>query len=67
MKWVLILAMWNTNPPQDSFKFVTKPYATQTQCEDAIQSAYALAFNNGIQAQAICISEAQLGLIKNFY
>ena len=67
MKWLLIMAMWNTNPPQDSFKFITKPYATQAQCEDALQDAYAIAFNKGVQAQAICVSEQQLGLLRPSY
>lgn len=62
MKWVLILALWNTNPPQDSFKFLTDTYSSQEECEQAIQAAYAVIFNKGAQGQAICMSEAQLKL-----
>lgn len=62
MKWVLIAALWNTNPPQESFKFYTQPFATKQDCEVAAQELYAAAFNNGVQAQAICRSREQLGL-----
>ena len=62
MKWLLIAALWNTNPPQDSFKFYTKAFATKQACELAVQELYAAAFNNGVQAQAACSSQAQLGL-----
>jgi hypothetical protein len=62
MKWILIAALWNTNPPQDSFKFYTEAFATKQACEVAIQAFYAAAFNNGVQAQATCSSREQLGL-----
>ena len=62
MKWLLIATLWNTNPPQDSFKFYTAAFATRQACEDAVQELYAAAFNNGVQAQAVCRSKEQLGL-----
>ena len=62
MKWVMILAFWNTTPPQESFKFFTKVFSSQQECEDAIQTVYNAAFNSGTHAQAACISEAQIGL-----
>jgi hypothetical protein len=62
MTWLLILAMWNTNPPQQSFKFLTSSYKTQQECEAAIQDAYAALFNRGFQGQAICQSVDQLKL-----
>lgn len=66
MKWVLILAIWNTTPPQDSFKFLTETYSSQEECQEAIQAAYAVIFNKGGQGQAVCMSEAQLGLTRSF-
>ena len=69
MKWLLIVALWNTNPPQDSFKFYTEVHVSKQRCEAALQQLYAAAFDKGIQAQAICASEAELKLInlKNTY
>ena len=64
MKWLLIIALWNTNPPQDSFKFYTQPFASKQECEATLQMFYAKAFDKGIQAQAVCLSENQLKLIN---
>jgi hypothetical protein len=66
MKWLLIATLWSTNPPQDSFKFYTEAFATKQACEIAVQELYAAAFNNGVQAQALCRSQAQLGLGPTF-
>lgn len=62
MKWVLIVALWNTTPPQDSFKFYTQAFASEQDCQIAAQQLYSMAFNKGIQAQAICKSRDSLGL-----
>ncbi len=64
MKWLLIIALWNTNPPQDSFKFYTEVYTSKQTCEDALQVFYAKAFDKGIQAQARCFSEEELKLLR---
>lgn len=61
MKWVLIAALWSTNPPQSSFKFYTESFATKQDCEVALQALYAAAFDSGVQAQAICKSRESLG------
>ena len=66
MKWLLIAALWNTNPPQDSFKIYTEVFATKQACEDAVQELYTAAFNKGIQAQAACRSQTQLGLSPTY-
>ena len=66
MKWVLILALWNTNPPQDSFKFVTDVYDSQEECLEAVQASYSLAFDRGVQAQGVCVSEEGLGLVRSY-
>jgi len=67
MKWIMILALWNTNPPQESFKFYTQTFASETACEEAIQDAYAAAFNRGVQAQAVCVSQSSLNLGSSYY
>ena len=45
MKWLLIVALWNTNPPQDSFKFFTEVHTSNQRCEDRLQEIYAAAFD----------------------
>ena len=62
MQWLLILALWNTNPPQDSFKFFTKPYENWADCQAELEQVYAASFNKGVQAQAVCVSKDDLGL-----
>jgi hypothetical protein len=62
MTWLLILAIWNTNPPQESFKFITESFETEADCKQAIQQSYAYLFNKGLQGQAICRSVEQLKL-----
>ena len=64
MKWLLIAALWNTNPPQDSFKFFTETFESKEQCEAALQYLYAKAFDKGVQAQARCYSEQELKLLR---
>lgn len=64
MKWLLIAALWNTNPPQDSFKFFTETFTSKEQCEAALQYLYAKSFDKGIQAQARCYSEQELKLLR---
>lgn len=65
MKWVMIVALWNTNPPQDSFSFYTEAFNSEVECLEAVQIVYAEAFNRGVQAQAICKSEVQLNLHRD--
>ena len=69
MKWLLIAALWNTNPPEDSFKFYTEVHSSKQSCEAAVQNLYAAALDNGVQAQAVCSSEVQLKLLdlRNTY
>lgn len=62
MKWVLIAVLWNTTPPQDSMRFFHALYGAKGDCEAAIQALYSNAFNKGIQAQAVCVSDRELGL-----
>lgn len=66
MKWIMFAALWNTNPPQDSFKFITNTFSSSEACEEGIQVLYDAAFNKGIQAQAVCQSEQQLGLVRSY-
>ena len=66
MKWLLILAIWNTDPPQDSFKFYTQRHPSQESCEKAIEAVYKAASEHGASAQAFCASEAQLDLLQSY-
>jgi hypothetical protein len=62
MKWIMILALWNTDVPEDSFRFYTQTYASETSCIAAIRSVYAEATSLGIRAQGVCFSERDLGI-----
>jgi hypothetical protein len=62
MKWVMIIALWNTDVPQDSFSFYTKAFDSKVECEQAVQLIYIDARERNIQAQGICLSERQLGV-----
>lgn len=61
MKWLLVAALWSTNPPQGNFRFYTEAFATKQECEEAVQALYAAAFDKGIHAQAMCKSRDALG------
>jgi len=69
MKWLLIVALWNTSVPQDSFKFYTEAHTSRESCLRSAKALYAAAHDEGIQAQAICASEVDLKLLdlKNTY
>jgi len=62
MKWVMIIALWNTDVPQESFNFYTKAFNSKADCELAVQLIYIDAKERNIQAQGVCLSEAQLGV-----
>ncbi len=61
MKWVMIIALWNTDVPQESFSFYTKTFDSKAECELSVQLIYIDAKEKDIQAQGICLSQEQLG------
>jgi hypothetical protein len=62
MKWVMIIALWNADVPQESFRFYTETYKSKADCELSVQLFYIEAKEKNVQAQGICLSEAQMGL-----
>lgn len=66
MKWLLIAALWSTNPPQDDFKFYTKVFYSRADCEAAAQILYAAANEQDVQAKAACKSQTSLGLAPTY-
>lgn len=62
MKWVMIIALWNTDAPQESFSFYTKTFNSRAECELSVQLIYADAEERNVQAQGVFLSQAQLGL-----
>lgn len=69
MKWLLIAALWNTNPPQDSFKFYTEAFDSRESCLLSAKALYLAARDEKIQVQVTCASEVDLKLLdlKNTY